>query len=300
MTAIADQAEALRQLVAAAGENDPAVMFDEPARPRSTARVIAVTSGKGGVGKSNVAVNLAVVLTRLGQRVLLLDADLGTANADVLCNLPRGQTNLSHVVAGRRTLAEAVADAPGGFRIIPGASGMADIAAMDDEARDRLIRQMLELEAQADVLIIDTGAGVGPNVLSFVVSADQQLVVTTPEPTAITDAYAVIKAAHQHSDELDVRLAVNMVHSRREAIEVFRRIDEVCRRFLNEHIWFAGHLLQDAQVARAVRRRAPFAVESARCDAARCLEAMARRLMDNVGAPRGGWAGRLWRWLAGD
>src|SRR3954447_16522594 len=176
MSLMVDQAAQLRSLV----------------RQRRRASVIAVTSGKGGVGKSNVAVNLAIQLSKAGKRVVLLDADLGLANVDVLCNVDL-TTNLSHVIARKKELREVMVDAPGGFRLIGGASGLARMADLADADRQRLVEALAELEQTADVILIDTGAGISPNVLTFTRAADHVLVVTTPEPTAITDAYAVIK-----------------------------------------------------------------------------------------------------------
>ena len=151
-------------------------------RPR--AQVIAVTSGKGGVGKSNVAVNLAVQLASAGKSVVLLDADLGLANADVLCNIDL-PFNLAHVIARKKELKDVMVKGPGGFKLIGGASGLARMADLSDDDRQRLVAALAELEFQADIILIDTGAGISPNVLSFTRAADHVLVVTTPEPTAI-------------------------------------------------------------------------------------------------------------------
>src|SRR5881396_2136368 len=180
MTLAVDQASQLRSLVSR----------------RTPASVIAVTSGKGGVGKSNVAVNLAIQFASSGKQVVLLDADLGLANADVLCNIDL-PFNLSHVIARRKELREVMIDAPGGFKLIGGASGLARMADLTDFDRQRLVTSLVELEQQVDVILIDTGAGISPNVLSFTRAADHVLVVTTPEPTAITDAYAVVKVLHK-------------------------------------------------------------------------------------------------------
>jgi flagellar biosynthesis protein FlhG len=280
-----DQAQALRQLA-----------HDRLGGGR--ARIVAVTSGKGGVGKTNVAVNLAVRLTQMGRRVILLDADLGTANADVLCNLcPAG--NLAHVVAGRMTLAQALVEAPGGFGLIPGASGLAQMAALGTYERDRLVDQMQQLEAAADVLLVDTGAGIGPNTLGFVVGADQQLVVTTPEPTAVTDAYAVIKTAARQRRDLDVRVLVNMAKDSAEAKAVFARLQAVCRKFLDLPVQYAGYIPTDARVPAAVRRRRPFVLEYPLAPASASIGQLAHRMDRHAIEPQGqGLLRRMATWLA--
>ncbi len=296
MSVMTDQAEALRAMMIAAAADETPMQFDDGPEPSSSSRVriIAITSGKGGVGKTNMAVNLSIALSRMGKRVVLLDADLGTANADLLCNLPAGACNLSHVIAGRRTLSETIVNAPGGFRMIPGASGLAQVAALQEFERARLVRDMRQLENDTDIIIVDTGAGVSPNVLSFAAGADQQIVVTTPEPTAIADAYAVIKSVHRQSDEHDFRLIVNMARSKSEATAVFERIDGVCRRFLNLHLWYAGYVLHDPAVGRAVRKRQPFLLESPRCDASLCLQQIARKMEDRMPTAKpGGFLSRL-------
>lgn len=280
-----DQAQALRRWVMNTAER--------------RARIVAVTSGKGGVGKSNVAVNLAIRLTEMGRRVVLLDADLGTANADVLCNLAPG-AGLAHVVAGRQELADAMVEAPGGFRLIPGASGLAQMAALSEFERARLVQQVQQLEGQADLILIDTGAGVSPNVLSFAVPADQLLVVTTPEPTAITDAYAVIKTVCRMRDENDVRILVNMTRDAAEGRAVFERIDAVCRRFLNLTPRYAGHIVSDPKVPLAVRRRRPFVIDSPNCEASVCIGQLAHRMDRHAAEPRGeGLLQRMAMWVAG-
>src|SRR5438046_1046214 len=204
MSLMIDQATQLRSLV----------------RERRRASVIAVTSGKGGVGKSNISVNLAIQLAAAHKRVVLLDADLGLANADVLCNVDL-PCNLSHVIARRKELHEVLVAAPGGFSLIGGASGLARMADLSDDDRQRLVDAMGELEHLADVILIDTGAGISPNVLSFTRAADHVLVVTTPEPTAITDPYAVVKVLTRDGDERDggerrISLLVNQVRSASE------------------------------------------------------------------------------------
>jgi flagellar biosynthesis protein FlhG len=286
------------------------------ARARRRASVIAVTSGKGGVGKSNVAVNLAITLSAAGRRVVLLDADLGLANADVLCNvhLP---SNLSHVIARRKDLSEVMVKAPGGFSLIGGASGLARMADLSDDDRQRIVDALAELEERADVILIDTGAGISPNVLAFTRAADQVLIVTTPEPTAITDAYAVVKVLSRHADaggrgayghgpavphepDRRISLLVNQVRSQEEARAVHDRIAKVARQFLNVSVFDAGHMMADEHVPAAVRRRTPFVLSHPRCPASQCIEQLAMRLERGVAAmssSQGGFFNRMGKWF---
>ncbi len=258
--AVHDQAAALRSLVRG--------------RPRAT--VIAITSGKGGVGKSNVAVNLAIRFAKSGKDVVLLDADLGLANADVLCNVDL-PANLSHVIARKRELRDVLVHAPGGFRLIGGASGLAKMADLTDDDRRRLVDALAELEQQADIILIDTGAGISPNVLSFTRAADHVLVVTTPEPTAITDAYAVIKVVSRDAGTRRINLLVNQARSPGEGRIVHERIARVAKQFLGATVFDAGHVMADDAVPLAVRRRVPFVLSSPNCPAGQCITRLAMR-----------------------
>lgn len=274
------------------------------------ASVIAITSGKGGVGKSNVAVNLAIKLSAAGKRVVLLDADLGLANADVLCGVDL-QFNLSHVIARRKELSEVIVKAPGGFRLIGGASGLARMADLSDYDRQRIVDSLAELEATTDIILIDTGAGISPNVLSFTRAADHVLVLTTPEPTAITDAYAVIKVisraggdAHiispgNSGGDRRISLLVNQARSPGEARVVHERIAKVARQFLSVSVLDAGYLFADEQVPIAVRKRTPFVLTSPKCPAADCVTRLAMRLEQGVAAVEspGGFFQRMGKWF---
>ena len=248
-------------------------------RPRAS--VIAVTSGKGGVGKSNIAVNLAVQLASAGKSVVLLDADLGLANADVLCNVDL-PANLSHVIARKKELREVMVKGPGGFKLIGGASGLARMADLSDDDRQRLVGALAELELQADVILIDTGAGISPNVLSFTRAADHVLVVTTPEPTAITDAYAVVKVISRDGAVHRVSLLVNQVRAPAEAKIVYDRIAKVARQFLNISVFDAGYIPADDNVPLSVRRRVPFSLAFPRTPASQSVAHLAIRLEQGV------------------
>lgn len=291
-----DQAQALRQLVAQSQSSSAMQQVAEPVRQRH-ARIIAVTSGKGGVGKSNVSVNLAIQLVKAGRRVALLDADLGTANADVLCKVPVGST-LAHVISGQYTIRDIMVKTPGGFYLVPGASGLASVADMAADARKRLVDQLYELESMVDVILIDTGAGVSSNVLGFALSADQILVVTTPEPTAMTDAYAVVKALVSEKQDLDIRLLVNMVSDVTEGREIYHRLNAVCRQFLSINILYAGHVIYDQAVRKAVRAQEPFLLAFPKCAASQCIASLATRVDRLAQVPTGpGLIGRMTRWL---
>lgn len=283
MSVMIDQASQLRRIV----------------RQSTRATVIAVTSGKGGVGKSNIAVNLAIKFASVGKRVVLMDADLGLANADVLCNIDL-PSNLSHVISRKRELADVMVDGPGGFRLIGGASGLARMADLSDYDRQRLVTALAELEARTDVILIDTGAGISPNVLSFTRSADQVLVVTTPEPTAITDAYAVIKVISRDAPDRPLSLLVNQVRQHGEGRLVYERIAKVARQFLSVHVMDAGFIPSDPEVPAAVRRRSPFLLASPRCPASLGISQLAMRLERGV-APSldgsGGFFNRMSRWF---
>ena len=279
---------------------DQATSLRSLARAQARATVIAVTSGKGGVGKSNVAVNLAVHFAAAGKDVVLLDADLGLANADVLCNCEM-PFNLSHVIARKKTIHQVAVKAPGGFRLVGGASGLARMADLSDLERQRLVDSLGEIERQADVLLIDTGAGISPNVLSFTRAADHVLVVTTPEPTAITDAYAVVKVISRDGGERQLSLLVNQTRSSAEARIVYDRITKVARQFLGVSVLEAGHVPHDPAVPAAVRRRVPFAIASPNSPASLSLAALAVRLQHGVAVnlePAGFFA-RFGRWFKG-
>jgi len=293
-----DQATQLRSLVQeSAPAGDDGASSASLRRRRAT--VVAITSGKGGVGKSNVAVNLAIKLASAGKRVVLLDADLGLANADVLCNVDL-RTNLSHVIARKKDLADVLIPAPGGFNLIGGASGLARMADLTDDDRQRLVDALGELEQQADVIIIDTGAGISPNVLSFTRAADHVLVVTTPEPTAITDAYAVVKVISRDiAAERRVSLLVNQARSSGEGRVVYERIAKVAKQFLGVGLLDAGFVLADENVQNAVRRRTPFVLATPSCPAAKCIEKLAMRLAQGVANAHdhGGFFNRMSRWF---
>lgn len=307
---MSDQATQLRRLVRAADSGSAHGARWRPARrprrarpsrrPDGLAQAIAVTSGKGGVGKTNLAVNLAVCLSRLGRRVCLLDADLGLANADVLCSLTPRRT-LEHVVNGRCRLAEAMLLAPGGFRLIAGACGVAGLADMSRADRQILLEQLSVLDALADDVIIDTSAGLSENVLAFAIAARRVLVATTPEPTALTDGYGMIKALTARSPHVRPQLVVNLVASTAEARSVHGRMNRVTRTFLGRELPHAASIPADPAVPEAVRHRVPFALYAPGSPATVAVEGLAARLAGlpdpAAGGAEAGFFARLSRWF---
>jgi flagellar biosynthesis protein FlhG len=240
------------------------------------ARVLAVASGKGGTGKTNIAVNLAVLFVKMGKRTILVDVDIGLANADVLLSVQPKQ-HLGHVLAGEVSVLEALTPAAGGVLLLPGTS-LRPISDLERSEREFLVRSFKELEAYADVILIDIGAGVSQNVIHFAAAADEVLVVTTPEPTAMVDGYNFIRNLSHQKGCGRIRLVVNQARNPFEATRVSHRIRMVARRFLRLEVDGLGHVLADPHVGDAVRRRHPFVLEFPRSPASQCVRGIAERL----------------------
>ena len=275
--------------VARAYPQDQATRLRELSRRASVdALTLAITSGKGGVGKSNVAVNLSICLAARGLRVTLVDVDMGLANADLLMNLQPRYT-LSHVVSGVCGIEAVSIQGPGGIRFVPGASGLGDLANLSDFERRNLIAQVQMLENNADIVVLDCGAGISRNVTSFALAADQVLVVTTPEPTAMTDAYATIKSLFREGGHGRVCLFVNKTHSQVEARAAHRRLGGVARRFLNYSVADYGYMVHDTTVELAVQERCPFVIRYPSSNASACMAVLAEEVARScVGAARRG------------
>lgn len=258
-------------------------------------RAIAVTGGKGGVGKSQIALNLAVALAQQGQAVCLLDGNLGLGSLDLLCGLS-GYWNLSHVVAGARRLEEVVLEGPAGIHLIPGGSGIADLVDCPPAVRRQLLDQLQSLEQHHDVLVIDTGSGLNDLVRQFALAADDVLVVTTPEPPSIADAYSTIKVLHSQnpgdshpwaSSLGRVHVIVNQVDSSEQARQVLERIHHTTRLFLKMHIGLAAGAPRDPAVAAAVLQRRPFVELFPASPAARAVNQLADHLRTSANAASG-------------
>ena len=213
--------------------------------------VITVTSGKGGVGKTNVVVNLAVGLAQAGKRVLVLDADLGLGNIDVLLGLVPRYT-LEQVLCGSHHLSDIVLQGPSGIQVLPAGSGLPHLTSLTDTQQLLLQSELEHVAGTVDVLLIDTGAGVSPNVTYFASAAQETIVVISPEPTSLTDAYALIKVLSRQHRERRFNVLVNMVKNQREAAQTFRKLDVAAERFLNIHLVYLGFIPHDDYLPMAV------------------------------------------------
>ncbi|HOK65245.1 MAG TPA: MinD/ParA family protein [Anaerohalosphaeraceae bacterium] len=243
----------------------------------SRAAVMAVASGKGGVGKTNISLNLAICLAAAGQRIVLIDADLGLGNLDVIMNL-NSRYNLSHVIDGRKTLDQITQIGPAGIEVICGGSGLENMANLSPFQHHRLISQFNRLQNRTDMIVIDTGAGIGQNVIGFCMAADHTLVVTTPEPTAITDAYAVIKILAGKKYPGRISLLVNMASSIEEGKKISRQIAQVAARFLATPIYEAGILCRDECLQAAVCMQKPVVLAFPKSPFSRGIRTLSHRL----------------------
>jgi flagellar biosynthesis protein FlhG len=270
-----DQATTLRQM-------KPATAYaTSTLRPtNSHAQTIAITGGKGGVGKSNVAVNVALELVAAGRRVSLLDADLALANADVLLGL-NPKAHLGHVLSGQRTLKEVVIETSHGLRLIPGGSGIEDLANLSETAHRRFIAELMAMEDESDFLIIDTPAGIARNVTSVLNAASSVVIVTTPDPTAVIDAYATLKVLHRYSPAKPVSIIVNEVVGIGDAEKVFAQLDGASKRFLQHPLEHLGTIPRDSQLAEAVRRQIPVVDYAPDTPASRSIRLIAKQFDKN-------------------
>ncbi|MEL3905881.1 MAG: MinD/ParA family protein [Treponema sp.] len=282
-----DQADGLRLFMKEIHKNTNTPGIDEP--PARKTRIIAVTSGKGGVGKTNVAANMGIVYAQLGKKVLVIDADLGLANINVIMNIIP-QYNLYHVIKKQKKMSEIILDTDYGIKVIMGASGFSKIANMSEIEREEFIKEMYTL-SDVDIIIIDTSAGVSKNVLSFVAAADEVVIVTTAEPTAITDAYGIIKVIATEVDNMDLNLKmiINRVDSAAEGKRIVDRMIKIAAQFLNVKIEYLGFIYNDPAVSRAVLKQKPFVVTEPSGKASSCLKHIVARLEKTEISESGGF-----------
>lgn len=240
-------------------------------------QVIAVTGGKGGVGKSNVSVNLSIALAELGRRVVLLDADLGLANIDVLLGIT-SKNNISNVLSGEVSLRDVLVNGPGGIRIIPAASGTQEMAQLDSREHAGLIRAFSSIADQLDVLVIDTAAGISDGVVSFVKAAQEAVIVVTDEPTSITDAYALIKLLNRDHGLFRFRVLANMVKTSQDGHNLFAKLTKVTDRFLDVALQYVGSIPFDESVKRSVQRQRAVVEAYPRARASLAYKSLAKKV----------------------
>ena len=247
------------------------------------ARVLAVTSGKGGVGKTNISANLGVCLAAAGRRVLLLDADMSLGNLDVILNVT-SRYNISHVLSGEKTIEEIVHSGPCGLEIACGASGLEELADLSEFQRQRVLTEMSRLSTDNDIIIIDTSAGISRSVVGFCLAADEVLVVTTPEATAIMDAYAMIKVLARNKYKGRINMVVNMADTIEEGRKTFKQIANVAARFLDVHVNDVGVLLKDDRVRASVKLREPVVLAYPKAPITSSLATLAGKLDNGMRA----------------
>ncbi len=242
---------------------------------------IAVTSGKGGVGKTNIVTAIGLAMREMNKKVLILDADLGLGNIDVLLNITPKYT-LKDVLDGNKHLKEIIVEGPKGIKILPASSGIQELTQLDEFQRLHILDEFERLEQDFDILLIDTGAGISNNVAFFCMAAREIVVVTTPEPTAITDAYALIKVLFTRYQEKEFKILVNYVTNEKEAIEVYKRISTVADRFLQISLDYLGYIPKDDMITKAVKSQKSFFEIYPDSEASRNINAVAKKIIEEA------------------
>ena len=288
-----DQATRLRQMVGSESAAAAPPVTPAQAEAWATVRVVAITSGKGGVGKTNLAVNLAIALQKRGHRVLVIDADLGMANVDILLGAA-SRRHLLDLLRPEVTLDDVIVRTPHDIQYISGGSGIEKALEYDHAEKLLLQQKLADCATRADLILVDTGAGLGRNVMDFILAADEVLLVTTPEPTSLTDAYAVMKAYSIYAAQKNLRLIINRVYEAKESREVAQKLQRAAEKFLHMPVDCLGYVFEDTAVTKAVRKQTPLLKAEPTAAAARCIDALAQSLITggemNV---KRGWKGFL-------
>lgn len=273
-----DQAEQLRTAARTKGLEQAAYSNRQLA---GQSRVLAVTSGKGGVGKTSLVVNLGLALSRLGYRVVIIDADLGLANIDVMINSV-SRYNLTDVINGSKNIRDVIMKGPLDLKIIPGGTGLFDLANLDQARRGVLLDQLSELEDEGDFIIIDTAAGISRQVISFVEAADDFILVTTPEPTAMTDAYSVLKVLSDRGLKDKGKIVVNLTRNLQQGHKIFAGLSRVVQKYLpSMELNYLGDVRHDPAVSNAVHSFVPFVISNPQSAASTAVSRIAWRIASN-------------------
>lgn len=262
-----DQAQKLRQLVS--GSNVNTVNPNKP-------RIITVTSGKGGVGKSNIVVNLSIALQKAGKRVLIFDADVGMGNDDVLMGfLPK--YNVFDIIFNNKTIEEVIIQGPYGLSLLPAGSGLSRVEDITTEQRESFISKLAALE-NLDYIIMDTGAGISRTVLGFIACCEDLVILTTPEPTSLTDAYSLMKAVNHFKLKSKAKVIINRAFDEKEALTTYNKFNNAVNTFLKMELEYMGMVSEDRKIVQSVRAQQPFIMAYPNCDASRDIERLASKI----------------------
>lgn len=264
-----DQAEALRRLA-----NDTTKSEEKT----KTTKIITVTSGKGGVGKSNFVVNLAISLQQKGEKVLIFDADLGMGNDDVLMGL-YPKYNIFDILSTDKTLKDIIVEGPAGVKLVPAGSGLNKVQELEENERKRFISNLGALD-EFDYILMDTGAGVSKDILSFISASEDLIIITTPEPTSLTDAYSLIKATDYFKLKTKAKVIVNKAFTKKEGEDTFKKFKKAVDKFLKIEVEYLGCILDDKKLVMSVRAQKPFMILYPNCNASRDIEEITTKVME--------------------
>ncbi len=262
-----DQAESLRKLI-----NN-----EEQEVKKTTTKIITVTSGKGGVGKSNFVVNLAILLQNKGKKVLIFDADLGMGNDDVLMGL-YPKYNIFDIIFTGLEIKDIIITGTNGVDLIPAGSALSKAQELEEDQK-KLFIEKLEMLDEYDYILMDTGAGVNKDVLSFIAASEELIIVTTPEPTSLTDGYSLIKATDHYNLKTKAKIIVNKAFTKEEGEETYNKFNRAVTKFLKIDVEYLGCILEDKKLVQSVRQQKPFVILYPNCDASRDIEKIASKLL---------------------
>lgn len=279
-----DQAQNLRNLVNSRQEQVNNKQYIENSNPNrnivNKSRIIAISSGKGGVGKTSLAVNLALAMAMVNKKVLIIDADLGLANVDIVLGMPSKYTLLDILHKNCR-LEDILVDGPCGVKYLSGGSGLDELVNLSHQQIKTILERLSVCDESFDYVIFDTGAGISNSVMQFLVAADDAVLVVTPEPTAMTDAYALMKKYASYPDCKMVNLIVNRVYEPDEGVNVFRKLSQTAGKFLKLEVKLLGEIYEDRKVFKAVKAQVPLILLHPGSEAARCIKIIAETIIEN-------------------
>ncbi|MGI6050631.1 MAG: MinD/ParA family protein [Acetivibrionales bacterium] len=274
---MSDQADMLRKIVSMKAGNQKPELKPKDEKITKKARVITITSGKGGVGKTNITINLALTLSKMGLKVVILDADFGLANIDVLFGIIPKYTLLD-LIHEEKTIFEVLTDGPDNIKFLSGGSGVEELIRLDRKKLRKFVNSIELLDKLFDVILIDTGAGLSQNVMNFIMAADEVLLVTTPEPTSITDAYALVKMVSRRDRKKPINIIVNKAENSKEAMEIANKLCMVSDKFLSLKLIKIGYILFDENVTKSVKMQKPFVIYNPKCQASKNITEIAEKL----------------------